>query len=205
MLVGLLPHPWYYTPLFKGPRSPVGLIVVLFSSQFLIMSVVTFPLAAHARRILVRGCLADSQSSKAHIAVVPLVIKAFLVSAVLQVPFILMEFSHSRTLEVLGTLFFVLSLLLLLERLPPTLHLLHPTRDSTSPSYMLEVVTLQFVMVGTFIFGIMVAERDWFERARLVKDLGDSQINESQSSSEETKHQGETRRVAAIRGRHLER
>ena len=46
MLVGLLPYPWYYTPLFKGPRSPIGILVALFSIQFLIMSVVIFPLVA---------------------------------------------------------------------------------------------------------------------------------------------------------------
>ena len=62
MLVGLLPYPWYYTPLFKGPRSPVGLIVALFSIQFLIMSVVIFPLvtlkdwlSAKQRRTKMRG------------------------------------------------------------------------------------------------------------------------------------------------------
>jgi hypothetical protein len=46
MLVGLLPYPWYYKPFFTGPRSPVGILVALFSIQFLIMSVVIFPLVA---------------------------------------------------------------------------------------------------------------------------------------------------------------
>jgi hypothetical protein len=90
-----------------------------------------------------------------HIVVVPMVIKAFLVSAVLQVPFMLMQFTHSRILEVIGTLFFVPSILLL-DRLPPPFHLFHPTRDSTSLSYVLEVSTSQSVIVGTFIFGILV-------------------------------------------------
>lgn len=91
---------------------------------------------------------------KAHNAVVPLMIKAFLASAVLQVPFILMQFSHSRTLEALGTLFFVPSIVLL-ERLPPAFHLFGQTRESSTLSYLIEVDTLQFVAVGTIIFGML--------------------------------------------------
>jgi len=90
---------------------------------------------------------------KAYIAVVPWIIKAFLVSAVLQVPFILMEFSHSRTPEVLGTLFFVPSILL--ERLPPAFHLFGQTRESSTLSYLIEIDTLQFVIVGPIIFGML--------------------------------------------------
>ena len=95
-----------------------------------------------------------------HIAVVPMVIKAFLVSAALQVPFILMRITGSRIIEAIGTLFF-LPAILLVQRLPPTFHLFANSRESTTLSYLIEVYTFQFVMVSAVIFGdYWLSERD---------------------------------------------
>jgi hypothetical protein len=93
-----------------------------------------------------------------HIAVGPLAIKAFLVSAALQIPFMLMQFTHSRIWEVIGRLYFIPSMVIL-ERLPPTFHLFRNTRESRMLSYLIEVYALQFVMVSAVIFGILVAAR----------------------------------------------
>jgi hypothetical protein len=91
-----------------------------------------------------------------HIAVVPMVIKAFLVSAMLQIPFMLMQITGTRSLVIgsISMLYFVPSILL--ERLPPTFHLFRNTRKSTMLSYLIEVYTFQFVMMSAVIFGIPV-------------------------------------------------
>lgn len=87
----------------------------------------------------------------------PIAIKAFLISAVLELPFfVMMLFGHSRLLEVVGRLFFVPSIYLL-ERLPARFHFCRPTRQSSALCDLMEVAGLEFVIVGTLIFTLAAA------------------------------------------------
>ena len=129
-----------------------------------------------------------------HIAVVPMAIKAFLVSAAFQFPFMLMQSTHSRIWEVIGTLYFIPSMVIL-ERLPPTFHLFRNARESTMLSYLIEVDTFQFVMVSAVIFGILVVG------ARLSLKR---KASWEKTPSEKSRQQYETQKSAAFRGRRLE-
>ena len=46
VLMGILPYPWYYTPVFSRPRNQVNVIVALLGIQFLIMIAVAVSLLA---------------------------------------------------------------------------------------------------------------------------------------------------------------